>query len=371
MASSREGDDDGRNDDEAPLLPSRSDETSKQSKKLSVGLVLALTCINGGLQVFFSTVMANLSVRWGIALVPCNDIANKDVQPYLQKLGLSKSATAAITIALPLSGAFVGPTAGAVSDRLRSRWGRRRPMIFGAAILTILLLGLLAWTEQLVYLLGGCPSMKACEAPKDKLSKASIALAIIWTILVSVAVQPVQAGVRTLMVDIAPADEQSRVSAWASRIQGVMAIFSFFASSLNLSDLPGLRRLTQFQALTCLNFVTLGGTVLITCVFVQERDSRRISLQGKETSVKDVFRHIYHTVWHLPKRIAGTCKAQFSSWFAWFPLLYYTTTFIGELGGLGNLGGCMRWISLTCVVQVLTIWKSSKTLAIRLPKPGR
>ncbi|KAK4498435.1 hypothetical protein PRZ48_011093 [Zasmidium cellare] len=313
MDASQENDD-GRNDGvAAPLLSSRDNEATTPGKKLSVGIILALTCINGGLQVFFSTVMANLS-------------------PYLQKLGLSKSATAAITIALPLSGAFVGPTAGALSDRLRTRWGRRRPMILAAAILTVAFLGLLAWTEQIVHLFAGCPGSEPCDDPKGTLSKASVALAIIWTLLVSIAVQPVQAGVRALMVDIAPAEEQSRVSAWASRIQGSLAIFSFFASSLNLPDLPGLGRLTQFQALTCLNFITLGGTVLITCIFIAEKDSRRISLQAKQRSVKEVFRHIYQTVWHLPKRIAGACKAQFSSWFAWFPLLYYTTTFIGELG---------------------------------------
>ncbi|KAF2174102.1 hypothetical protein M409DRAFT_16375 [Zasmidium cellare ATCC 36951] len=255
-----------------------------------------------------------------------------NLSPYLQELGLSKSATAAITIALPLSGAFIGPTAGALSDRLRTRWGRRRPMILAAAILTIVFLGLLAWTEQFVHLFAACPGAEPCDDPKGNISKTTIALAIIWTLLVSIAVQPVQAGVRALMVDIAPADEQSRVSAWASRIQGSLAIFSFFASSLNLPDLPGLGRLTQFQALTCLNFITLGGTVLITCVFIAEKDSRRISLQAKQRSVKEVFRHIYQTVWHLPKRISGACKAQFSSWFAWFPLLYYTTTFIGELG---------------------------------------
>jgi solute carrier family 45, member 1/2/4 len=257
-------------------------------------------------------------------------------QPYLQKLGLSKSATAAITIALPLSGAFVGPTAGALSDQLRTRWGRRRPMILASAVLTIVFLGLLAWTEQLVRALAGCPQgAKPDQCDDDlKISQASIALAILWTILVSIVVQPVQAGVRALMVDIAPAEEQSRVTAWASRIQGMLAIFSFFASSLNLADLPGLGRLTQFQALTCLNFLTLGSTVLITCLFISERDSRRISLQAqaKQRSVVQVFRQIYQTVWHLPQMTAGVCKAQFSSWFAWFPLLYYTTTFIGELG---------------------------------------
>lgn len=51
-----------RNDEETdPLLPRETATTPY--KRLSVGIILALTCINGGLQVFFSTVMANLSVH--------------------------------------------------------------------------------------------------------------------------------------------------------------------------------------------------------------------------------------------------------------------------------------------------------------------
>lgn len=182
-------------------------------------------------------------------------------------------------------------------------------------------------------LIAGCPGTKHCGDSEDKVSTASVALAVTFTLLLSIAVQPVQAGVRALMVDIAPAEEQSRASAWASRIQGSMAIFSFFASSLNIPDLPGLGNLTQFQALACLNLITLGGTVLITCVFIKEKDSRRVELDAEQRkSVWAVFRQLYQTVWQLPKRIAQAYRVQFSSWFAWFPLLYYTTTFVGELG---------------------------------------
>ena len=164
--------------------------------------------------------------------------------------------------------------------------------------------------------------------------RARTALAVIFTILLSISVQPVQAGTRALIVDIASAEEQSRASAYVSRIQGLMAIFSFFASSLTLNKLPGLGKLTQFQALSCLNLITLGSTVLITCFFVQEKDSRRIELEGeqKKMGVVDFFRQLWRTVRELPEKIAQACKVQFASWMAWFPFLFYNTTYIGELG---------------------------------------
>ncbi|CAK3924625.1 MFS general substrate transporter [Lecanosticta acicola] len=292
-------------EEDSPLLE-RQDEASSTSSQetLSIATLLVLTCINGGLQVFFSTVMANLA-------------------PYLQKLGLSKSATSAIVIALPLSGAFVGPISGAFSDRLPTRWGRRRPIILGGTLLASAFLILLAWTEQIVKLAGG----------EDVSQSPIIALAVIWTILLAISVQPVQAGVRSLMVDIAPANQQSRASSWAGRIQGVSAIFSFFASSLHLPSLLGLGRLTQFQALAALNLITLGSTVLTTCIFIQEKDSRRLEIGngGNQDSVMTVMKHIFRTVKGLQGKIRRTCETQFCSWFAWFPFLYYNTTYIGEL----------------------------------------
>ncbi|KAF2207212.1 hypothetical protein CERZMDRAFT_20110, partial [Cercospora zeae-maydis SCOH1-5] len=267
---------------------------------LSIVTLIALTCVNGGLQVFFSTTMANLA-------------------PYLQRLSLSKSASAAITISLPLSGSFIGPLSGALSDRLRTRFGRRRPMMFVAMLFSIAFLGLLAWTENLI--------------PESHAS-ARKAAAVFFTILLSIAVQPVQAGVRALMVDIAPAAEQSRASAYASRIQGAMSIFGFFASSLTLNALPALGSFTQFQCLALLNFLTLGGTVLLTCLFIRERDSRRLSLEGgegQEQGVGKFLGRLWRTVKEMPRTIGQACKVQIASWTAWFPFLYYNTTYIGEL----------------------------------------
>ncbi|PIA92034.1 General alpha-glucoside permease [Cercospora beticola] len=242
--------------DSSPLIGHHAGEEDeaqdKKSEPLSILTLIALTCVNGGLQVFFSTTMANLA-------------------PYLQRLSLSKSASAAITISLPLSGSFVGPLSGAISDRLRTRFGRRRPMMFIAMLFSIAFLSLLAWTENLV--------------PESNLSGRKAA-AVLFTILLSIAVQPVQAGVRALMVDVAPAAEQSRAS----------------------------------------------GTVLLTCLFIQERDSRRLSLDDEEgKGIGEFFGRLWRTVKELPPTIGQACKVQIASWTAWFPFLYYNTTYIGEL----------------------------------------
>lgn len=304
--------------EETPLLSHRAsaDEATSSEQRLSIPKIIALTCINGGLQVFFSTIMANLA-------------------PYLQSLHLSKSSTAAIIISIPLSGAFIGPLIGALSDRLRTRFGRRRPIILLGAISTVFLLLLLAWTQEVIHFL-----LPNHNHENDGMKTIMKITAILLTFALSISIQPVQACTRALMVDIAPPEEQSRVSAYASRIQGASAIGSFFASSLSLNRfLPRGWGWTQFQCLAVLNALTLGGTVGVTCVFVGEEDGRRRRRtdggEGRKgeflRGVVEFFRRLWWTVKDLPEKIAQACKVQVASWMAWFPFLFYNTTYIGEL----------------------------------------
>jgi hypothetical protein len=58
--------------------------------------------------------------------------------PYLLSLELSKELTALVWLAGPLSGLLVQPLIGAFSDKCTSRFGKRRPFIVVAGILTCL-----------------------------------------------------------------------------------------------------------------------------------------------------------------------------------------------------------------------------------------
>ncbi|KXT00756.1 hypothetical protein AC578_2931 [Pseudocercospora eumusae] len=278
-----------RNENEtSPLLQQNE---PPQEHKLPISKLLILISINGGVQVFFSTIMANLS-------------------PYLhQTLTLSKSSTAFLTICLPLSGALIGPLVGAYSDRL----GTRKPIIILGTILTIFSLGVLAWSP---------PHLKS--------------VGILATLVLSVAIQPVQTGARALIVDVVASAEQNLAWSWAGRLQGFAAIFSFFVSSLRLSGLvPGL---SQFRALAVLNFFTLGVTVGVTVVGIREGGGKRRRRKGGGGGgVLGDFKGIWKTIGSgLPGKVRGTCIVQVASWMAWFPLLYYTTTFIGELDVAGE-----------------------------------
>lgn len=70
--------------------------------------------------------------------------------PYLLELGLTKSRVSLVWIAGPLSGLLTQPTVGIISDRFKSKWGRRRPFMVVGTIFVSASLLVLGWTSELV-----------------------------------------------------------------------------------------------------------------------------------------------------------------------------------------------------------------------------
>jgi solute carrier family 45 protein 1/2/4 len=62
-------------------------------------------------------------------------------------LGLSKTLTALVWLAGPLSGLIMQPIAGYLSDHHRSRYGKRRPFLVFDTALVIVSILLIAYAE--------------------------------------------------------------------------------------------------------------------------------------------------------------------------------------------------------------------------------
>jgi solute carrier family 45 protein 1/2/4 len=73
-----------------------------------------------------------------------------DCTPYLLQLGLTKSRMSLVWIAGPLSGLIMQPIVGVITDRSRSKWGRRRPFMIGGSIVVAICLLVLGWTSEIV-----------------------------------------------------------------------------------------------------------------------------------------------------------------------------------------------------------------------------
>lgn len=302
-------------------------EDHTQETKSSWYLLL-LTLAIGGLQISWSVELAYGS-------------------PYLLGLGISKSLLALVWIAGPLSGVLVQPYVGIKSDRSRSKWGKRRPYIVGGALATIVSLICLAWAREIVatflHIFG-------VDREARGVNTVAIVLAVLLIYVLDVAINAsksspirthlskkligcaVQAGIRAFIVDNAPPHQQNDANAWASRVSGVGNILGYLSGYVNLPKIMPFFGNTQFKVLCVLACFALVITISISCLSIKERDPR---MDGEplpqESGVIAFFSNLFRSMTRLPPQISKVCQVQFFAWFAYFPFLFYTTTYIGEI----------------------------------------
>jgi solute carrier family 45, member 1/2/4 len=198
-------------------------------------------------------------------------------------------------------------------------------MVGGTIIVSVCLI-VLGWTREIVTsLLSG--------VEEKTIKSVTIALAVMSIYGVDFAINAVQASCRSLIVDTLPIPKQQLGSSWATRMLAVGSLVGYAAGAINLTGIFGTTLGdTQFKQLTSIAALTLCCTVGVTCWAVTERVllSDGQDAHG-ELGVMSTFTQILKTALNLPRGIAAICWIQFWAWFGWFPFLFYTTTWVGEI----------------------------------------
>lgn len=142
----------------------------------------------------------------------------------------------------------------------------------------------------------------------------------------------VQAGIRAFIVDCAPAHQQEPANAWASRLTGAGNIIGYILGYMDLPKVFPVFGNTQFKVLCLIASFSLSLTLLISCLTIKERDPR---LDGPPPpggmGLISFFKGVWKSIRNLPPQIRKVCEVQLAAWIAWFPFLYYSTTYIGQL----------------------------------------
>lgn len=154
------------------------------------------------------------------------------IAKYLVDLGLKKSISPYVFIVGPLMGTIVQPYIGMLSDKCRSRFGRRRPFMVAGAFATIGCLMILVWSSEITQLV-------LVDVFGTRNSKAAnvivIAAAVSMLLILDFSNNVLQAAARALVIDIAPACQQDIANAWASRVAGLGDITGFTLAFVKLS----------------------------------------------------------------------------------------------------------------------------------------
>ncbi|KAJ5927095.1 hypothetical protein N7516_008868 [Penicillium verrucosum] len=280
------------------------DEPSKNALYMCL-----LTLSIGGLQIVWSVELSNGS-------------------PFLLSLGMSKSLLAFVWIAGPLTGALVQPYIGIRSDNCRLAWGKRKPfMVVGGAATVVSLLAL-AWVKEIV---GGFLSIFGVESTSAGVKVVIIIMATIFMYCLDFSINTVQAAIRAFIVDNCPTHQQELSNAWASRMVGIGNILGYIFGYMDLPKVVPSLGNTQFKVLCVLSSVFLGATLAISCVYIKERDPRGDGPVTDKLGVISFFKKVIKSIRNLPTQISRVCHVQFAAWVGWFPFLYYSTTYIGQL----------------------------------------
>lgn len=302
-------------DEAGPLLGSDPSAPSAPSARLNplgnLVHVALLTLGFGGLQIAWSVELSHGS-------------------PYLLSLGLSKSLMALVWIAGPLTGSLVVPYVGVVSDKCRLRWGRRRPYLVGGTVGTVVSLLLLAWARELV---SGVASLFGADVGSEGVRVAVIVFAVVGIYLVDIAVNTVQAALRAFVVDCAPPGQQELANSMAGRLTGMGNIIGYLAG---YSDLPARMPFlgdTQFKILCAIASLALCLTTALSVFFIHESNpltdnhDQPVSTPG----IVSFFPAMVRSIRRLPPQTRRVCRVQFFAWIGFFPLLFYSSSYIAEI----------------------------------------
>ncbi|KAF9242259.1 hypothetical protein BU15DRAFT_86856 [Melanogaster broomeanus] len=244
--------------------------------------------------------------------------------PYLLSLGMSKSLMAIVFLAGPLSGLIVQPMIGILADNSTSRFGRRRPLILVGSALCGFAILLLGFTRQVASIF-------------TTLGSSSNDVLTVWLAVISIYCIDFSINAdRALLVDTLPTAEQSTGNAWAAGMLAVGSVTGFFVGNLNLPQLFPFFGNAQLEVLSAIASLLLFTTHIWVCSHVKERVL--IASPSGAKSLHQELKELCETLTRLPKVIRQIVRSdvfEFNStmtaWIAWFPVLFYTTLYIGDL----------------------------------------
>ncbi|ORY76502.1 hypothetical protein BCR35DRAFT_280347 [Leucosporidium creatinivorum] len=254
--------------------------------------------------------------------------------PYLLSLGLSKQSTSLVWLAGPLSGLLVQPVVGAISDSSSSPY-RRRQFILLSTLLILTSTLFVAYAREIAQLLAGLTGLGDWD-PKTEESVAAWAVVIgvsgFWVL--DFGLNGLQASLRALILDRTPPHQQPTANAWHGRQTHLGNILGYSFGYLNLGRSPLLSWVGggQFRKLAVVACCVMAVTVGVTCV--TQTEEVRVGAGGGEgvgKRLRAVVKGVRDSLRDLPLPVRRVCYVQVFSWTAWFPFLFYSTTYISEI----------------------------------------
>ncbi|KAH9625943.1 hypothetical protein KSS87_020363 [Heliosperma pusillum] len=247
--------------------------------------------------------------------------------PYVQLLGVPHKWASFIWLCGPISGMVVQPIVGFTSDRLVSRFGRRKPFIASGTALICLAVLLIGFAADIGYKLG--------DDFDKKTKPRAVAFFVTGFWILDIANNMVQDPARAFLADLSRHNHRKMriANAFFSFFMAVGNVLGYAAGSYN-----HLYKLLPFTLTTgcdtyCANLKTcffIDIVILVVLVVIALNivpEPHFTKSPGHEdpffVQVKTTFRNLGRPMWLLFLVTA-------LNWVAWFPFLLFNTDWVGK-----------------------------------------
>lgn len=271
---------------------------------------------------------------------------------YNQVVGLPAATVGLVIMAALVLDAFIDPAIGALSDRTRSRWGRRHPWLYASAI-PIALGWIALWNP---------PAM----SPAGTLA---------WLFVTAVAVRsavsayevPSQALTPELTGDY---DERTRITAyrylfgWAGGLLMLLLAYRVFLAP-TVAYPNGLLRAEGYSTMALVAAVLMAGAILISALGTHREIPNLPRPEIARIGLRDHFRELGQTMRNrafVILMLAGICA--YTNQGISYALSNYLYSYVWQFGG-----GTFAVLPLTLMVGVVLAFFVAPRVGARFGKP--
>ena len=246
--------------------------------------------------------------------------------PVTENLGASPFIFGLIWLAGPFTGMVVQPLIGALSDKTKSAFGRRRPYLLGGALLSAIALVALPNSEIIVNWLSA-----HLHLPLPALAALFFAAVMIW--ILDACVNIAQGPYRALVPDVVPPEQHAIANSYISLAIGLGSVIA-------AATAPFLKWAFNYQMSIPAQFVMAALTFTLgmiwTCIFIKEGANNTTDKAEDKfdfiKSLKDFFA--------LSPEVGKICWMQFFTWIGnMCMMIYFTQYAIHRVFAVPDLSG--------------------------------
>ncbi|XP_027330110.1 sucrose transport protein SUC4-like [Abrus precatorius] len=267
--------------------------------------------------------------------------------PYVQQLGIPHQWASIIWLCGPVSGLFVQPLVGHMSDRCTSRFGRRKPFILLGAVAIVVAVLIIGYAADIGWLLGDTESYRPW----------AITVFVIGFWILDVANNVTQGPCRALLGDLTSKDpRRTRVAnAYYSLFMAVGNVLGYATGSYSGWHKIFTFALSPACTISCANlksafFLDIAFIVVTTYISIMAAHEVPLNSDeaahteaggGESGSAEEAFMwELFGTFKYFTTPVWIILAVTALTWIGWFPFILFDTDWMGRevYGGDPNQG---------------------------------